>query len=380
MANDEGLPTENKEIQIDGDRVEPEQVGDGVLDTIAVANNVEWGRLQEAVDAGRADFPGGNEAEVSHETPRNSLAEKIKDWPEEAQDIYTRRLAARLFRATHPDGSIQIGYGPVGVYGGDVGSIKLDREILCRAQIDEAQNSLLSGEISDGSWNANTPKDKSMLRSEAMRVALAGDKQRIREGIDLENPLAGDFDGGLVAIDALEHASKELSVKINQGLDIWAQSGELPKYTESGTELDKKLNRAIEDAIRIAMNANKMPGQKLAEGADLSDARASTVSSGLPGFNLISSGVNYAKTILSSGNILVGDLQLQMALGDLQLQMATETRREYPNLHGFLSLDNVIAYTDQEWKRQEDEIKNRQAAQRSTAEELSADLAKFLSE
>ncbi len=326
-------------------------IGDAVLDAAsATPDPNEWDKLQGVVAQAHEDIDNAAKERVA-ENP-NPLHEKIKDWPEAAQSAYRDRLAAQLFLAKHPGivpryaqhstPNMSYDYIPRA-------TLVFDATELCGAQFETARQSL------EESWSK---EPESMRNIEAFRRATAADRERLETKVNVNEPLAGDFDGGFVALDALEGASRELSGKIMEGLDTWLSNGKIPEPTDNDSRIDKKIKAATADAIKLACTNNLMPSSNIGISPEDIGKLLQDKAYRYEEAKYALQAINETKRALSYGPVLAGDLT----------QPGSDiTAGRYPALFGIMSVDNVAAYLESTAKAKQEqafeEEKSKQAAE-----------------
>lgn len=337
----------NNEYPGDGVEANPSStelgIGADAVDAVVTGGadgDKEWDDLNDVVETARGDF-GGDRVD---ETPENTIGRQIEGWPEEAREIFIDRLAVRLLRLRLQSSDVPVGFGQTARAGNKLPCINIDARVLCDKQIKHQENALLAN---DPSWEG--AEHRHNLADRARSDAEAHERLAITQlGTDPES--LTQFEGGLVGAKVVERASVDLSEKLIEGIKDWARTGAKPSVEDDDHSIDATIQRAVVDAINFA--SERQQGNGEIERQDR--------------WNM----ANAAISTLSFGNILAGD---KRTLGYEQ------TAETYPNMFGFLSLDNVVAYMDKYWAERQQKAIEATDEERAKKKELLADLSMFVS-
>lgn len=324
-----------------------EEMGADAVSATVSGGGEEWGQLQGVVEAARADFVVDSEStdaaglESVTELPEGTIGKLIEGWPEEAKKIFIDRLAVRLLRYQLQGKDVPLKYGVMKKAGVDLPYITIASQELSAPQIEEQKKALLA---SDPGWERAEPH---AIRDKAAANAASHEREEIiRLGTDIDS--FERFEGVLVGAEVLKNASVELSEKLMDGIEEWARNGSKPFVEEDDNSIEATIQRAILDAIRYACHPSDV----------------------LEGDQLRRDGANRTMTALRFGNILSGDKRSPGY---------QETYPSYPNLFGYLSIDNVVAYMDKYWDERQQRALDTKEAEREIKKGLLSDLRDFVS-
>lgn len=285
-------------------------------------NDGEWGRLVEVSDQAR--FEIDNNRSDNPEYPQNSIGDKLKDWPGEAQDSFTKRVAIRLFYTQH-SGKNLLGmnsYGRTTRGGIEVSFLKLDPGVYCGKDV-AYERSLFKD-------NEGTTTD---INAAAISAARETAKERLLRS-DASGDALGDFNGGVMAVDAIAEATAEMSLDLVNKLADRVNKHGATKFwpneqeEQQGTPYERKLNTAVEEAVGMIRDWDR-------DGEHTTQFLRQVI-----------------ENIIDSGMLTANPAHVQ-----------PEILNKTPTLYGFLSLENTVDYVDDVWAKKEQAARDAKAAQ-----------------
>lgn len=293
-------------------------------------NNEEWGDLMRVSDQARYEIDTNRSS--NPEFPPNSIGDKLKDWPSEAQDSFARRVAIKLFHTQHAGENLlgMNSYGSTMLGGTEVSFLQLDPRVYCGKDIAYERSLIKVDKHSPAYVNERAP---AYLNAVAIGAARRTARERLLRS-DASVDALGDFDGGVMAVDAIAKATAEMSLdlvkKLADRVNDYGTTASWPdeEAEQQGTPYERKLNAAVEEAVGMIRDWDK-------------------------------SGEHTTQFLRQVTGSIINSGMLTANPAHIQPEILSKT----PNLYGFLSLDNTVDYVDDVWAKKEQAARDAKAAQ-----------------